>query len=74
MTADTPPVAATFRLRETRGADGWREIAVYTENGDLRAIITHPMTGAPWWLHPAGFGRKRRFPSLTVALAAAIEE
>jgi len=74
MTADTAaPVAATFRLRETRGADGWREITVHTDSGDLRAIITHPMVGAPWWLHPPGFGRKRRFRSLTAALAAVTE-
>lgn len=66
-------MSAAPRIRETRGADGWREIAINGEDGELLAVVTRPLTGAPWFLHRAGRShyQRERFTTRKAAIAAA---
>lgn len=60
-------------IRETRGADGWREIAINGEGGDLIAVVTRPCSGAKWFLHRAGKShcQRERFATRKAAIEAA---
>lgn len=64
---------AAPRIRETRGADGWREIAINGEGGELLAVVTRPHSEAPWFLHRAGRShyQHERFTTRKAAIAAA---
>lgn len=69
-------MSAAPRIRETRGADGWREIAINGEDGELLAVVTRPLTGAPWFLHRGGrewkgWSQCGHFTTRKAAIAAA---
>lgn len=65
-------MSAGFTTREERGPDGWREIAVNDNCGELVAVITRPMTGAKWFLHRSGryWHQRERFTTKKAAIAA----
>jgi hypothetical protein len=57
---------------ESRSDGGWCEIGVRDIAGTLVAVVTHPCTGAAWFVHMAGKPyplKKRKFSSRRKALA-----
>jgi hypothetical protein len=59
------------RISTATAPGGWAEIGIY-QDGDLVAVVTHPQTGAPWFLHPVGNAPRRRFATRAAAVAAAL--
>jgi hypothetical protein len=67
----------TPRVTETRGADGWREIAIHSaQDNTLIAVITRPCSGAKWRLHRANSTTNRGtpYPTCKAAMDAALQE
>ena len=61
-----------LHIRETRDRDGWREIALTDDVGDLVAVVTRPVKGAKWRLHRFGTpGNGVPYPPRKAAIAAA---
>ncbi len=62
-----------FSVSEDRGSDGWREIAIRRDGGELVAVITRPCNGAKWFLHRAGayHAARERFATRKAAIEAA---
>lgn len=63
-------MSAPLRLAETRKEGGWAEIGAYAADGSLRAVVTHPMTGADWFVYWSGSQPRSRFKTRKAALEA----
>lgn len=65
-------MSAAFRIRETRGPEGWREVAINDAAGNLLAVITRPVSGAKWFLHRSGktHGQREAFKTRKAAVSA----